>query len=359
MNRLLDRYLFRELFSPFLLGVLMLTLLMLLYQLLRLTEWVMDKGISLGTVVELFLKLLPSFFLLTLPMAVAFAAIIAFNRLSFDNELTAIYASGVGFFRLLQPVFAFAVLTAGATLLMGVLAHQWGASSIKSVAIRMLKEKIGVGLDAGRFTEILPGLMIYTEEKPTPTEMSHVFIYDGRSAASPRIIAAQKGVLINRQEKEEGSVGIELTHGVMHADNRNGDHLMTFGAYSLKMHPPRDDNGTPFSTSKGGSPAHPAAAIAFHKKYALAAASFLFAFMGVPLGLLSGKAGRLGAVALGIGLILLYYALNTVGDTLALSGGIAPWMAAWIPNLMLTPIAVILLGLQSELRRLFTSGRPT
>ncbi len=357
MNRLLDRYLFRELCSPFLLGTLMLTLLMLLYQLLRLTEWVMDKGIHLGTVVELFLKLLPSFFLLTLPMAVAFAAIIAFNRLSFDNELIAIQASGVGFFRLLQPVFAFAVVTGGATLLMGVLAHQWGASSIKSVAIRMLKEKIGVGLDAGRFTEILPGLMIYTESKPTPTEMSHVFIYDGRSAAHPRIIAAKKGVLINQQEQENGSVGIELAEGVMHADNRNGDHLMTFGTYSLKMRPPRDDNGIP--TSRGSS-TRPAEAIAFHKKYALAAAAFLFAFMGVPLGLLSGKAGRLGAIALGIGLILLYYALNTVGDALALSSGVAPWMAAWIPNLVLTPITLILLGLQADpvRRRLFTSGRP-
>ena len=301
----------------------------------------MDKGVGLWTVIDLFLKLLPSFFLLTIPMATAFSVIIAFNRLTFDNELIALKALGIGFFRILQPVFAFSLMAAVFTLWMGTLSAQWGGASIKSVAVRMLKEKIGVGLDAGRFTEIVPGLMIYAESIPAPSEMQRVFIYDGRLPQHPRVISAEKGFLINSKEGGDSTVGIRLQNGILHSDNRQGDHLMTFGAYALNLRF-RSDGENPL-TSVSGAPSH--------KKYSMAFATILFSFIGVPLGMIAGKAGRMGGVALGVLLILIYYSLTVAGDALAMANRITPFVAAWLPNLVLTPIAIALIGIVSDIKR--------
>jgi len=341
MIRRIDRYLFKEMFFPFLLGGLILTFLMLFYQLSRLTEWVMDKGVSLFIVADLFLKLLPSFFLFTLPMAAAFAVIIAFNRLTFDNELMALSSLGVGFHRLLPAVLSFSLMAALLTLLMGSLSHPWGAVSIKSVSNRLLQEKVGIGLNAGHFTEVIPGLMIYTESIPVPTQMRRVFIYDGRLSQYPRVIAAQKGFFVSSKAGEEMSVGIVLKNGILHSDHLQGDNLMTFGSYSLTIQSQSKGGSTPVPSLSGTAP---------YKKYSLAFAAILFSFVGAPLGMLSGKAGRLGSIAFGILLILLYYTLTIVGDALALKNLTSYGLSAWLPNLVLTPIAFLLVGIYSNQR---------
>jgi len=336
MMRLLDRYIFKEILSPFLLGVLLLTFLLLLNQLLRLTEWVTDKGIGIFTVADIFVKLLPSFFLLTIPMAALFASILAFNRLSFDHEMTAFHASGIGVSRILRPVFVFAVMSAFITLLMGNLSLHWGSGSFKSIALKMLKEKIGVGVEAARFTEIFPGLMIYSESITDATTMDRVFIYDGRSKEAPHVIVAKKGFLMN----SGSAVGLELQDGAIYTHNKNIDQRISFGAYSLKVRQPVVHSSVP----KGNNDQNQVPLQkAIQRKYSLSYASFLFCFLGVPLGLLSGKGGRLWPFVIGIAMILFYYSLYNAGDYFFPPGGNAQAIAMWVPNLVLTPITVLVL----------------
>ncbi len=353
MMKRLDRYLLTELVSPFLLGIFILTFLMLLYQLLRLTELVIDKGVSLVTVADLFVRLLPSFFLLTIPMAAAFASVIAFNRLAFDNELIAFYASGISFARLIRPVFLFSLLAGGMTLLMGTLDQHWGTASFKSIAVKMLKEKAGVGLDAGRFTELLPGLMIYAESISNRTQLTRVFIYDTRNPKQPLVIAAKEGVLM----ANGASVGIRLLDGTMHGRRDRDDQLITFASYALKARLSQNLLETALKTPSYVEIKRQMAAStdadvrllrllsAFYKKFSFAYASFLFCFIGVPLGIVSGKGGRLGAFAAGIGLILLYYLLNMVGDYFVLSETLSPAIAAGLPGLALTVIVLFVFAL--------------
>ncbi|MBI3358786.1 MAG: LptF/LptG family permease [Nitrospirae bacterium] len=337
MIKLLDRYIFKEILSPFLLGVLLLTFLLLLNQILTLTEWVIDKGISILTVADLFVRMLPSFFLLTIPMAIAFATILAFNRLSFDHELIALSVSGIRVSRVLRPVFMFSVMVVFLTLLMGNLSAHWGTSSLKSTAIRMLKEKIGVGLEAGRFTEIFPGLMIYAESITDATKMDRVFIYDRRSPQHPpHVIVARSGFLMNNV----GVVGLELQNGAVYTHNNLTNQRISFASYSLKVRLPLPQS--PASVDGKNVQDWEKQQIAVQKKYSLAYASFLFCFLGVPLGMISGKGGRLGPFVAGILLILLYYALYNVGDYFFPPNGGASAMASWVPNMVLTPITILL-----------------
>jgi lipopolysaccharide export system permease protein len=355
MIKILDRYLFKEMFFPFLMGILLLTFLMLLHQLVRLTEWVSDKGISLFTVSDLFVRMLPSFFLLTIPMATAFATILGFNRLSSDHELTALSASGIPLLQVFKSVFMFAIVSALLTLLMGNLSAHWGTSSFKSVAIKMLKERIGVGLETSRFTEIFPGLMLYAESivhstgvdskdsAVDVTKLERVFIYDGRSSRkSQDVIVAQSGFLMSN----DGVIGLELQEGAIHTHNRPMDQRIAFGTYSLKMRTPLPQTSVFEMERKDRDPVR--AQIALYKKYSLAYASFLFCFLGIPLGMISGKGGRLYPFVAGIALIVLYYALYKAGDYFFPLHGSTPEWAAWVPNFVLTPMTIILFFLYAN-----------
>ena len=113
LRTLLDRYIFTELLSPFGLSLGALCFVMLTRELLRLVELLVSKGVGLWAVLKVFATLLPSFLVLTLPIAGIIASITAFGRLSFDKELVAMRAAGLSLFRLTQPVLLFAISVFG------------------------------------------------------------------------------------------------------------------------------------------------------------------------------------------------------------------------------------------------------
>lgn len=107
--KLVDRYLLRELVPPFLIGVLTFTFLLLMSQILRLMELIVNKGVPAGTILNLLLYLLPSILVLTVPMSVFLASVVTFGRLSAENELTALKTGGFSLARLCLPVAIFSL----------------------------------------------------------------------------------------------------------------------------------------------------------------------------------------------------------------------------------------------------------
>jgi lipopolysaccharide export system permease protein len=84
-GKIIFRYLLGELVTPFVLGICVFTFIFLMNRILKLTEMVVNKGIGLSLVLKLLVYTLPSFLVITIPMAVLLAAISALGRLSTDG----------------------------------------------------------------------------------------------------------------------------------------------------------------------------------------------------------------------------------------------------------------------------------
>ena len=67
----------------------------------------LGKGISLGTVLKFLVNNSAWIISLAIPMSILIATLMAFGRLSSDNEITAFKASGVSMNRLLIPAMFF------------------------------------------------------------------------------------------------------------------------------------------------------------------------------------------------------------------------------------------------------------
>src|SRR5579864_1856450 len=109
-TRIIDRYVAREILGPFALGVGLLTFALVTGRLLKLTEMVVNHGVTLRDVLRLMGFIMPAFLELTFPMAVLLGVLIGFGRMSGDRELIAARACGVSLYRLAVPVLMVALL---------------------------------------------------------------------------------------------------------------------------------------------------------------------------------------------------------------------------------------------------------
>ena len=102
----LDRYIARELISPFAFGCALLTFFLVIDRIYHLTDLVITKGVPFFLVMQLLVFMLPSFLAHTFPMALLVAVLLAGGRLASDLEIVAFKAAGVSALRLFRPVMA-------------------------------------------------------------------------------------------------------------------------------------------------------------------------------------------------------------------------------------------------------------
>ena len=113
----LDRYIAAEFLLSFLVSFLFYFMVFFLNQLLVMAQSILAKGIPVGSVLLLMVYSLPSFITLSAPFATLTAALMAYGRLSSDNEILAMRGAGFRRSAIFRPVlllgFLLSVLSFG------------------------------------------------------------------------------------------------------------------------------------------------------------------------------------------------------------------------------------------------------
>ncbi len=352
LQTILDRYIFRELLSPFLISLGALCFVMLTRELLRLVELLISKGVAFLSVVKVFAHLLPSFLVLTLPIAGIIASITAFGRLSFDKELVAMRAAGLSLVRLSHPVLVFALLVFGLTLVLSQWGQPWTNTNLKKVALNLLRDELILELERGVFNETIPKMVIYVPETRSEQGLTGIFVSDDRNPDDPRVIVAQQYFVMT--DPKSNQVALRLVNGVIHSrpDNVEQYHKVSFSTYDLKMNFNENLYGTGEHSSieavrarldQSGwkDPSALRRLMEHYKDLAFPTASLVFCILGVPVGIVSKRSGRMGGFAVGVLVIVIYYVLNVACEFLVTTVIIPPFAGAWLPNALFLVATVI------------------
>ncbi|EMN71706.1 permease, YjgP/YjgQ family [Leptospira interrogans serovar Bataviae str. UI 08561] len=115
---ILDRYILREIFSPFLVSLAFFTMVYMVLALQKMIGLFVGKGVDPFRLLDYFGYLLANTLPMTIPMACLMSGIMAAGRLSGDSEITAIRSAGVSFPRIYINFLAFGFVMA---LLVGYL----------------------------------------------------------------------------------------------------------------------------------------------------------------------------------------------------------------------------------------------
>ena len=354
MRKLLDRYIFAELLAPFSISLGALCFVMLTKELLRLVELLVAKGVGFWAVLKVFLHLMPSFLVLTLPIAGIIASITAFGRLSFDKELVAMRAAGISLLRLSRPVFIFSWLVFGLTLVLSQWGQPWTSISLKKLALSLLRDQLTVALDKGVFTELVPRMVIYVSDSEQDEYAHGIIIADERNPADSRIIVAGDYRLLN--DPATGKLGIRLMNGSVHSKPHDPTqyHQVGFSSYDLpipinpSLYTQADERMSREAvlehlertnwTDQGAL----RRLMEHYKDLAFPTASFIFAMMGIPVGIVSKRSGRVGGFAVGVFIVILYYVLNVLCEFFVTTRLIHPFAGAWLPNAIFLVVALVL-----------------
>src|SRR3990167_10851332 len=116
---LVQRYILREFFSPFLFSVVMMGCILTTgFVLFNLLEQSVQFQIPFALALQIFLARIPEMLFYTLPMASLLGSMLAFSRLSGDGELLSLRMMGWSFYQLLMPlIFGGGLLALSAIIL--------------------------------------------------------------------------------------------------------------------------------------------------------------------------------------------------------------------------------------------------
>ncbi|HMX62727.1 MAG TPA: LptF/LptG family permease, partial [Candidatus Sumerlaeota bacterium] len=145
---ILQRYIVRELVGPVSLSILFFSFILLLRQLFRFAELLLEAGVGFGMFMQIVMIVCVTLLIITIPMAALMGCMVGIGRLTNENEILAMRVSGLSLAKLFFPVFVIAGI--GSALLM------WSGFDLLPSMIQRLTDK-SAELTFQMLTNLEPG----------------------------------------------------------------------------------------------------------------------------------------------------------------------------------------------------------
>jgi LPS export ABC transporter permease LptF/LPS export ABC transporter permease LptG len=365
--RLLDRYIAREVFRHALLGLLIFTFVLFVPQLVKLMGIFVRHSGSSSQVVILFLCIIPSVLVFTIPMAVLIGVLLGLGRMSMDSEIIALTSLGISRKRILVPVGVLAIAGGMLTFMMSAWLAPLALRTGRDIEAKLITSQISFAVQPRVFDERFPHLVLYVNDvAASGTHWNGVFIAEAGVDSNSQITLAESAIVI--AEPNLGKLELHLNDGTTHEVARaTPDHysITAFGRTDWPMEfstmiPPKERTISyperPFrQLFHDNGPTWRDARVELNQRLAFPAACFVFALIAVPLGAQPRRGGRAAGSLLAIVIIASYYLILVTGAGLARQGLLPVFVGIWAANFVIVFIA---LGLFPRMERYRGEIRP-
>jgi lipopolysaccharide export system permease protein len=283
------------------------------------------------------------------PVGFLFGILAAIGRLSADAEVTAMRTCGLGLGTLFGPVLAIAFAVAGLTAYMMIHVEPSSRRELRAVLTDVASR--GAILEPGRFRTI-GGRVVYVQSRDRENRLKRIVVADRSNPKRPFLIFAESGrfsfdaeQLRMRLELEEGDIHLESIDPASHRRIAFERFDYSIDAASLfdraRSARPSEMEQSQLADRIAGRAGDVALAwqpsqyeAHYHRRLAIPFAPFVFAALGVPLGLRRSRAARSWGVLVCVGLVAVYYTLLAFGQYLGETGRAPAPLALWLPNVV-------------------------
>lgn len=360
----LVRYCLRAIWPPFFLSTgCILFILNLLFYSLQFLEYLFTYHVGLKNSLLLLLYFQPSFLILAIPIGFLTSILLVYGRLSSDREVIAIEASGLPITIIVWPMVGVSLLMSIFLIFFMDRILPWGNTSWLKLNYKVVSENSNIILREKVFIKDFEGYVLYIGEKDNQKNiLKNVTVEFLNERKYPyRLVLSKEGFM--RQDPKNYHVILELSDGIMQQlGSGKGDKPaeffeMQFKTCALDLNARKIPMGSlDFSDARNISIKELAKRITddkkqnkdtkrdeteFQKKFSIPFSALAFAFIGIPLGLIS----RMGSIAgpfFAVVLVAIYDVFITSGDLFGPVGVMSPFWAMWLPNFILIAIGSVM-----------------
>jgi lipopolysaccharide export system permease protein len=357
---LIDRWLLGELIGPLLFALTAFTVVSLSVGVMfDLVRKIVESNLPWTIAVQVMLLKLPSFLVISFPMATLMASLLAYSRLSANSELTALRSVGVTATRMVAPAVALALLMTSLSFLFNDVIVPRTNRSAEFVMQRALGKAIaaekGEDIVYSRFGSISDsdgvkgkGLtqLFYATNFQDGT-MIGVTVLDFSRSGFTQVLVADKANWNESQAMWEFIDGQILT-----LTPTGGSTSADFDRYLYPLSPaplriarlPKDANNMTVSeaiqaeqllSDAGDRKEARRLRVRIQEKFTFPMACLVFGLIGSSLGAKpNSRTSRSQGFGISVVLIFVYYVLSFSFSSLGVKGTLAPFLAAWGPVLI-------------------------
>ena len=354
------------------LALLLLTAILLAQQAARLAEAVIYADLPFSLLGSIGAALIPGVLTFSIPLATLAGIIIGFSRMGSDSEIVAMRAAGVGSWTMIWPALLIGLVATGATTYLHLKEAPEAARDIERIALQGALAKLDSPVEPRTFST-LPRYVIYVRDanKDLGT-WGRVFIVaqlsDGTKVFTARAgridsSGAQSELVLSdvlatqfpspdaqgQPETTPGVSGDRPSYVVERSDQLRFS-INTGRADIVQRLNERETNADSMDWTElrdraaSGSPTEQKEAVrVLNRRAALSVAPLFFAFLAASLGLRIRRGGRSIGVLLTLIVVIIYYLISLLGESLARVGTVPPYIGPWLATVFVFALSLLFL----------------
>jgi lipopolysaccharide export system permease protein len=357
---LIDRWLLGELIGPLLFGLTLFTVVSLSVGVMfDLVRKIVESNLPWTIAVQVLLLKLPSFLVISFPMATLIASLLAYSRLSANSELTALRSVGVTASRMIAPAIALALLMTSLSFIFNdVIVPRTNRSAeftLQSALGKAIAAEKGEDIVYSRFGRVTgsDGIVgngltqLFYATKFLDGKMIGVTVLDFSRFGFTQMLVADNAVWNESQAKWEFNDGKILTltpsGSTTSADFDRYLYPLSSAPLSIAKLPKDANNMTvgeaieaeQLLSDAGDRKEARRLRVRIQEKFTVPMACLVFGLIGSSLGAKpNSRTSRSQGFGISVVLIFVYYVLSFSFSSLGVKGTLAPFLAAWGPVLI-------------------------
>lgn len=358
---IMDRYILKEMAAPFAFGLSVFLLFWFVNIFFVAADYVINKGAPVFLILRFLTFRVPQATPLAVPFACLFGTLLGFGRLTSDNEIAAMRTSGISFARIARlPLIVGLVLFATSYWLnerVVPLATELSTRTLYQIVYRTTSLPIEPQIFR---RDPATGKTFYIDSVDQDEHTMHNVEIWEQSRTSPF-----QSVTTALVAKIVGS-HIVLKNATITRINARGAIEFSTAVSDVTIPIPLGETGTQFLSPTYNDPytmdsKHLAQDINFRKatgqdpheiakreitlalKLANPFSAFIAVIIALPLAVRFGKKGLALGIALSILMLFVYWVLGAMTAAFGQNGVINPYLAAWIPNIVIAAAGTYLI----------------
>lgn len=356
MRRILDRYIFREIATTWLVVTGVLLLILLTNQFARVLGDVAKGKLPKDAAMSVIGLSAMQYLTVLVPIGLFLAVMMALGRLYRDSEMAAMTACRVGPMGVYRPLMWLAVPLAAAVAWLAIVVGPHALSQVERIGAEARRQADLASIEPGRFTEVPSAdAVVYGEAVSSEGVMRNVFLQRRTEDGAIVVVLAERGEQVILDDPDARMLVLNNGRRYEGIPGTGQFRVVEFREHGIPYRLPGIEPAAPRTRAMALSDllaANTAESVAeLQWRLSVPLSTLLLCFLAVPLSKSQPREGRYGRLAVGLLIFIVYFNLLNAAKAWTEAGRIAPELGLWWVHGGLFLTALTLLAVQNGVHR--------